>query len=563
MKTYEVDVEGTTYEVDAPDEKTAWDWANQTHHAQPQPQKQEHGVLHNSAFGALKGASDIGATILSLPDAAARALGVENEYIGRKDRREQIKAFMNDNADTDSAAFKGGELAADIAGTAGAGGVVAKGIRAVAPVAIGADSAPLLHKIANAVEYGGFRTGGLAPVGVAAKAGDMAIRTGGAVANGGISSGLVDPETAGEGAVLGGVVPGVVKGSAALGSGVRTVAGKALGALTGTGSEALGAAYNAGKNGITTFLDNMRGNVPMQDVVESAKQALNDMRIQRGEAYRKGMADVSGDKTVLDLSPIVKSVNDIASRGMYGEKVINKNSASVVDDIKNVVSDWAASDPAQYHTPEGLDALKKAIGDIRDTTQYGTGARNAADAVYNAIKGQITSQAPTYAKVMKDYSEASELVGEIEKSLSLGKKSSADAALRKLQSLMRNNVNTNYGNRLNMAQELENSGADIIPAVAGQALNSWTPRGLATLNTGAGAIASLFNPAVAGALPFTSPRLMGEALYKLGQGVGGVGGAASGKAKALSNLLQNNKTPKISKDDLARLLTLSTAMSAQ
>ena len=30
-QTYEVDVEGKTYEVDAPDEATAWRWANHTH----------------------------------------------------------------------------------------------------------------------------------------------------------------------------------------------------------------------------------------------------------------------------------------------------------------------------------------------------------------------------------------------------------------------------------------------------------------------------------------------------------------------------------------------------
>lgn len=39
MATFEVDVEGATYEVDAPDENTAWQWANATH-KQAQP-KQE------------------------------------------------------------------------------------------------------------------------------------------------------------------------------------------------------------------------------------------------------------------------------------------------------------------------------------------------------------------------------------------------------------------------------------------------------------------------------------------------------------------------------------------
>ena len=37
MAAYEVDVEGVTYEVDAPDENTAWAWANQVHRQQAKP----------------------------------------------------------------------------------------------------------------------------------------------------------------------------------------------------------------------------------------------------------------------------------------------------------------------------------------------------------------------------------------------------------------------------------------------------------------------------------------------------------------------------------------------
>src|SRR3990167_6164194 len=37
MATYEVDVGGSTYEVDAPDETTAWKWANATHVQGPKP----------------------------------------------------------------------------------------------------------------------------------------------------------------------------------------------------------------------------------------------------------------------------------------------------------------------------------------------------------------------------------------------------------------------------------------------------------------------------------------------------------------------------------------------
>jgi hypothetical protein len=161
--------------------------------------------------------------------------------------------------------------------------------------------------------------------------------------------------------------------------------------------------------------------------------------------------------------------------GSFKGQVINKNAAGTVDEVSGLVNQWKALDPAEYHTPEGLDALKKAIGDIRDSVQFGTPGRKAADTAYNAVKAQIDFQAPTYAKVMKDYSQASDALTEVEKALSLGNKAAADTSMRKLQSLMRNNVNTNYGNRLDLAKKLEEKGADILPAVAGQAASSMTP----------------------------------------------------------------------------------------
>jgi hypothetical protein len=185
-----------------------------------------------------------------------------------------------------------------------------------------------------------------------------------------------------------------------------------------------------------------------------------------------------------------------------------------------------------------LDALKKAIGDIRDATEFGSAGRKAADTVYNSVKNEIAKQAPTYAKTMKSYSEASDLITEIEKALSLGNKASADTSMRKLQSLMRNNVNTNYGNRLNLASELEQQGgANILPAVAGQAMSSAAPRGLQGLAaTGTGAL-GIVNPAVLAALPFQSPRLVGEAAYGLGR-LSSTGGNAANAAIAGSPILQ-------------------------
>jgi hypothetical protein len=495
----------------------------------------------NLAAGAVRGAGSIGATLLTPFDAAARAMGVQNDFIGRDDRRAQMdEALANPDlrvlggADPNSWLYKGGKLAGEIAGTAGAGGVLANGARALGGTRAMAGLEPIVNGVARGLETGGFRVGDLAGTGMGTLA-----RMGTGAAVGGTAAGMVNPEDAGAGALIGGALPGAVKvaGEAGklAGRGISGLAKNTLGMTTGAGAETFGTAYRAGRDGSTSFLDNMRGNVAMTDVLDGAKDALSKMRIERGNQYRSGMVDIANDKSVIDFTPIEQAVNSLQKMGVYKGQVINKNAAGTVDEVSGLVNQWKSLDPAEFHTPEGLDALKKALGDVRDATQFGTPGRRAADTAYNAVKAQIERQAPTYAKVMKDYSQASEVLTEIEKSLSLGNKAAADTSMRKLQSLMRNNVNTNYGNRLGMAKTLEEEGADILPAVAGQAASSFTPRGLQGLAaTGAG-FASLANPASLAFLPFTSPRLMGELSYGLGAMNRGIGGAANSARHLLPN----------------------------
>jgi hypothetical protein len=287
------------------------------------------------------------------------------------------------------------------------------------------------------------------------------------------------------------------------------------------------------------------------------------MRIDKSNQYKQGMAGVSADKTVVDFAPIDQAVSSLKSMGNYKGQVINKNAAGTVDEIADLVGQWKALDPAEFHTPEGLDALKQAISDIRDTTQLGTAGRKAADTAYNAVKGEIVKQAPTYAKVMKDYSEATELVKEIERSLVGNQKTAADTAMRKLQSLMRNNVNTNYGNRLDLARQLEEKGAEILPAVAGQAMSSWTPRGLQAATSGGALFAAVpTGGASLAALPFASPRLVGEAAYGLGAMNRGVGNAAAAGTNKIAALLGKTGAKPLTQNQIAALLSSGAVLSA-
>jgi len=307
------------------------------------------------------------------------------------------------------------------------------------------------------------------------------------------------------------------------------VTGKALkpliGMQTGAGSDAIGQAYQAGRAGGETadiFKANLRGEVPQTEVLDAAKQNLAEMAIQRQNAYRTEMASISKDKTVLSFDGIDKAIDNAMNKTTYKGKIVNEKAFDRLASAKAEIDAWKQLDPVEFHTPEGLDKLKQKVGAILEDIPFEQKtALTAVNEVYNGIKNEIKKQAPTYAKTMQAYSEATDLIREIEKTLSQGKNASVDTQMRKLQSVMRNNVNTNYGQRMSLVKQLEEAGGrEMMPALAGQALSNYAPRGLQGASSIPTALlaGSLFGTPLAGAsLATSSPRLMGEAAYGAGR----------------------------------------------
>ena len=298
---------------------------------------------------------------------------------------------------------------------------------------------------------------------------------------------------------------------------------------THTGSAPLKIAAQAGYEGgdsAKAFRENMRGQAPMEDAVKDARGALSNIRKERGKEYRSGMADVSKDQTVLDFSGVDEAAKEMDKVASFKGQSLSPSTEGIRTQIKDVIQEWKGLDPKEFHTPEGFDALKKKVGDVRDATQPGTPERLVADDAYNAIRRTIIKQAPAYAHVMKAYEEASDLIREMEKTLSVNPKASVDTTLRRLQSVLRDNVNTSFGRRKELAEFLVNSGAPhLMQKLAGQSLQSWAPRGLGRATAGleaAGALMAGSPHAAAAAVPIlaaSSPRIVGEVAH-------GVGGAA-------------------------------------
>lgn len=325
--------------------------------------------------------------------------------------------------------------------------------------------------------------------------------------------------------------------------GAGHVASEIAGVTTGTGGLPLRYAQQAGFEGgpsAQAFRENLTGAAPLEAAVDEARGAVAQLRKERGDAYRQAMSKtgaVGSDTTILDFNKIDNAVMHAKGvqtySGRYGTgptQNLAPKTEAIRKEMTDAIDNWKALDPVEFHSAEGIDALKKQLGDIRDATQPHTPDRVVADKIYNAVRQTIVDQVPEYAKIMKGYETASKLLKEIESTLSLKPGANIDTSLRKLQSTLRDNVNTSFGRRTELADFIVNAGApNLMKKLAGQALHAWAPRGLARMSAAAvthgipaiamGAGAGLLPAAITAAatLPMASPRLMGEAAYGIGR----------------------------------------------
>jgi hypothetical protein len=325
---------------------------------------------------------------------------------------------------------------------------------------------------------------------------------------------------------------------ALVGKAAGTVAAPVLGMTTGAGGDAIRGAIRSGAAGGSqgdAFRANMRGGADIAgSVVEEAEQAVGKMRTTMQSTYLADKANWAKANKAIDWAPINKALDNIGDvrsfRGTSGTGPIQsldaKASKARLNALK-IVNDWQKLDPTEYHTVLGLDALKQKIGaELKNIPYTEPSARKVYGEVYNAIKKEIIRQEPTYGAAMNKYEQASEALEDVTKTLSLNPKASVDTKLRKLQSIMRNNVNANYGARMKSARALEDAGAGtLMSKLSGQSLNSWTPRGIAGLagagnvaaNLSLGGAASMLDPTVLGSMAMQSPRIVGELTHGIGR----------------------------------------------
>lgn len=211
--------EGQAYDIEAPDDATpdqvqavaAQHIASLTQPAPaaaPAPPN-DPGMLVGSAAGIARGFSrmpgNIGGAIASLFPSV-------DLY---KRQRQQFDQSMQslDKTGGDALSYKVGDVAGQVASTLPVGGVVAAPVKALANAGV---ATKVLAPLAEAIATGGSRAGGLAG------AAGLGARTAGGAINGAASAAAVNPDDAGIGAVVGGLLPGaaglVKRGAQGVGS---------------------------------------------------------------------------------------------------------------------------------------------------------------------------------------------------------------------------------------------------------------------------------------------------------------------------------------------------------
>lgn len=160
MPTFDVDVEGSTYEVDAPDERTAWAWANIEHKKQKETvtqnvqQMREGGAVERFGRGALANIENVGYGLK----------GLVSDLTPEEQRDVAVnKAFLEGTKGEGIRAENLGSVAADLATFAVPGGLAVKGARAL-PIAMRlAKSAPVIAPLAGEVALGAGLSAAYAP----------------------------------------------------------------------------------------------------------------------------------------------------------------------------------------------------------------------------------------------------------------------------------------------------------------------------------------------------------------------------------------------------------------
>ena len=384
--------------------------------------------IGNLLAGAIRGAGSIGATILTPYDLAVG----NTKSLGNPERRQAMDdSLQTMGAQPDSLTYKGGELAGEIAGTAGAGGVVAQGAAKVLPSAVTA--VPRVAQALEALKSGGFTLGGQAATTLGGRAADLGIRAAGGAVSGGAQAGLINPSDAGTGAMIGGAFPVAAK---AIGATAKAAGSALRGSPVSTEVQAL--AERAKQLGIEIPADRLVNSRPLNALSSSLNYVPFSGRSATEDAMNSQLNKALSRTFGQDSSNVTQALRR-ASGDLGGQfdTVLQNNTVKITPTFKaalQVAEDQATNELGAegagiIHKQIALIQSKAALtGEINGQAAYNIkktldriGSRNSPEAFYardlkkglmNALNDSLgPKEAQSFATLRKQYGNMLDLEG--------------------------------------------------------------------------------------------------------------------------------------------------------
>lgn len=404
MARYEITApDGSRYEVTAPDnasEAQVLAYAQrQWKPASPEQSKPQRPALQqflgDAVAGAIRGAGSIGATLMAPFDVAEQ--GIEkllgapkrDTSINAQRRADMDAALGNLGADTNSLAYGGGKLGAEVAGTLGVGGVLAKPLAVVAP------------RLAAALQSGGFTLGAPASASFAGRLGDMGLRMAGGAGTGAASAGLVNPEDADTGAMIGAALPPALRVAAAGGRLVGRGLQNAAAVVSDRAANSIAArqAANAIEPGLSTAALTAQRDIPL-----SAAAALDSAGLARLEqASRLRMPGAWDDFTQRQAGSVWDAVRN--ATGEADQLALLRQQRG-----ENWRDAWDAAtrglNPSAAATPSQIAAAKAWPSDVAKFREYLDKQLQSAASANPAVRSMLAEISGTVDRLGDNFSPA-------------------------------------------------------------------------------------------------------------------------------------------------------------
>lgn len=283
---------------------------------------------------------------------------------------------------------------------------------------------------------------------------------------------------------------------------------------TGASMRSLNDAARAGIEGNPVFLDHLRGISTAEDMVNSVDDAVRTISKNASDKYVQQMGQMA-------QGPLPFDKIDDAYNKAYGEarsldKVKDLSMAQAIDEVKTEIDRWKNQSHPLANNIQDMDALKQRIDEIIGNYRGDTRTQKILGEIRKSVFDTIAAKDPNYATTMEEYSKYAKQIKELRKELyaGTGDRKTMASRVRKIIGAQ------SKAEKQGLIDQIAEINPDIPFMVAGQELSSFMPYGIRGYISNIGAYGVLGIPATIAGIAAASPKIAGQAQYRLGQGVG-------------------------------------------